>query len=131
MTTGRLLKEPCWHGLTLVHAGHRSCQAPRVRKKGRAGFPPFPRHSAVPISYGLFEPLDPPELPELVPEEPDEPELDDPDVPGPPLETPVRVVVLLPLRTESPERSRTLAPTPTDTPVALRSWIVRRLRTET
>ena len=46
-------------------------------------------------------------------------------------ETPVRVVVLLPPRTATPERSRTLAPTPTDTPVDVREWMVRRLRTET
>lgn len=48
-----------------------------------------------------------------------------------PAETPVRVVVLLPPRTATPERSRTLAPTPTDTPVDVREWMVRRLRTDT
>ena len=39
--------------------------------------------------------------------------------------------VLLPPRTATPERSRTLAPTPTDTPVDVREWMVRRLRTDT
>jgi hypothetical protein len=102
------------------------------------------------------EPEEPePDGPE--PPEPDEPVLDEPcgfaEAPlAPPPERVVPVVsgadpercpldvvalpevsvrVLLPLRTDTPERSRTFVPTPTDTPVLVRSRTVRRLRTDT
>src|SRR5215203_1490755 len=126
----------------------------RVRAKRKGRFPGPSEALSCADPYGLFEPHEPPEpMPDdpcgfaAAPPEP-EPRPDTPPVldgseprevlVAPlevdsrlPAETPVGVVVLLPPRTETPERSRTLAPTPTDTPVALRSRIVRRLRTET
>jgi hypothetical protein len=107
----------------------------------------------------LDPPEDEPEPDEPEPDDPDmpEPPLDPPDepcgfadAPEPPERVPPVVsgfeperwpldVVAEPkvslrvlLRTETPERSRTLVPTPTETPVRLCSrTVVRRLRTDT
>jgi len=71
------------------------------------GFEPLPRE-VVPVASGP-EPLEPLRVVELL------------------------VSLRVPLRcwTDTPDRSRTLVPTPTDTPVPVRSRMVRRLRTVT